>query len=319
MELKELYRLADEIPSMGGTEIGPVLRDYARKAPDKTAVVEVGCWLGAGTAQLALGIRERTNGANLRIYCYDRWTANEAEIEKAASRGLQLQPGEDLLPHAQRMLQPFDVPIEFHQGDLRAAQWNGDPISVYVDDASKTPKLFFHSLRTFGPSWKPGETIVFLMDYDIWKKTGNKDHQCQKEFIEAHPDSFERIPHPEVAMFRYRRPVDFESWTAPKLGFAERDEIERLARQLAEKDSAIVLKMTRLVSIQETEIKARQAEIKAQQAQIKKLTKTIQARDSQLESIKNSSSWRVTALLRGLADAVRSVTGRGQRRPPSEG
>ena len=109
-------------------------------------------------------------------------------------------------------------------------------------------------------------------------------------------------------MFRYRRPVDFESWIAPKLGSSERDEIERLARQLTEKDRAIALKMTRLASIQENQIKA-------QEAQIKKLTKTIQARDSQLESIKNSSSWRVTAPMRATVNFFRSLAGQRERQP----
>ena len=217
MESNELYRLANEIPSMGGTQIGPVLREYAREAPDNAAVVEVGCWLGAGTAQLALGIRERANGTKLRIHCYDWWRANETEINKAAKWGLQLQPGEDLLPHVQRMLRPFNVQIEFHQGELSAAQWNDEPISLYIDDASKTPKLFFHALRTFGPSWIPGRTMVFFMDYDFWRKTGKNDHMCQKEFVEAHRESFEHIPHPRVAMFRYRRPVNFETWIASRL------------------------------------------------------------------------------------------------------
>src|SRR5690606_12370375 len=54
-ELARLERLADEFPSMGGKKIGPFLRKLARAAPSHTAIVEVGSWLGAGTAQLAIG------------------------------------------------------------------------------------------------------------------------------------------------------------------------------------------------------------------------------------------------------------------------
>jgi hypothetical protein len=228
---QSLIEKANLIPSMGGMEIGPALRKWAGRAGSGTAIVEVGCWLGAGTAQLALGVLENQNPAGIRMHCYDRWTANEAEIEKAARWGLRLNVGEDLLPHVKRMLKPFDIPIDFHQGDIRTTSWNAGPISVYVDDASKIPKLFFHSLRTFGPSWVPGETIVFLMDFDIWKKTGKKEHQCQKEFIEAHPASFERLPHAEVAVFRYCQSVDFNGWIISSL--------EAEIKQLREKEDEL--------------------------------------------------------------------------------
>jgi hypothetical protein len=193
-------------------------------------------------------------------------------------------------------LQPFGVPIEYHQGDLRAAQWNGGPISIYVDDASKTPELFFHSLRTFGPSWQPGQTIIFLMDYDIWKTTGRKHHRCQLEFIEAHADSFEQISDPEFAIFRYRRPVDFESWIASRETFSDTEEI---ARQLEAKDAAIMRKMTRL-------IRAQEAEIKAQKSRIKQLAK-------QIDRLQTSTSWRVTAPIRAAANLLRGRASRGEQ------
>ncbi len=199
---------------MGGTQIGYALREFARKAPGGTAIVEVGCWLGAGTAQLALGVRERPNPSDVSLHCYDRWVANEAEVQKAARFGLKLEVGEDLLPHTRHMLEPFGVPIQFHKGDIRTAQWDGTPISVYVDDASKKPNLFFSVLKVFARSWIPCETVVFLMDYDIWMHSGNPEHRCQKEFIEANPDCFERIADPNVAIFRYKRPVKIRKQVA---------------------------------------------------------------------------------------------------------
>ena len=67
----DLYAMANRIPSMGGREIGPVLRNLARHAPAGTSIVEVGTWLGAGTAQLALGIRERARPSEVALHCYD--------------------------------------------------------------------------------------------------------------------------------------------------------------------------------------------------------------------------------------------------------
>jgi predicted O-methyltransferase YrrM len=65
LRLDELELLASRIPSMGGTEIGAQLRRAARLAPANTAIVEVGSWLGAGTAQLALGVRDRPSADSM--------------------------------------------------------------------------------------------------------------------------------------------------------------------------------------------------------------------------------------------------------------
>jgi len=238
---QSLFEVATRIPSMGGMEIGPALRDFARAVRSNTAIVEVGCWLGAGTAQLALGVLENDEPTGIRIHCYDRWAANAAEVEKAQRWGLNLSEGDDLLPHTKRMLQPFAVPIEFHQGDIRSTVWDGGPISLYVDDASKKPKLFYHSLLTFAPMWVPGDTVIFFMDFNIWKTSGDPEHRCQKEFIEAYPKSFEQIHHPgvssdpEVAVFRYRARADFAGWVLSQV----KKERSRLVKSLREREEAL--------------------------------------------------------------------------------
>ena len=247
----DLDRLADQMPSMGGTKIGWALRELACNAAADTAIVEVGSWLGAGTAQLALGIRARPRPDTVSLHCYDRWTATRTEVLKAARWGVRLSVREDTLPRVRRALEPFDVPVTFHQGDLLASRWEGGPISVYVDDASKMPDLFLNALLTFGTSWTPGETVIVLMDYDIWQRTGAADHQCQKSFIESNSDSFERLRYPRHAVFRYMAPIDFGK-----------------------------------VSIEFLSMKLRQ-------------------REQEVEEIKNSTSWRVTAPLRRCADVAR--------------
>jgi hypothetical protein len=205
-----VYALAEQIPSMGGRKLGPLLRNLARDAEPGTAIVEVGCWLGAGTAQLALGISER-KAMDVTLHCFDRWTANEAEVEKAAKAGWQIEPGEDTLPRFRAVLAPLGVPLACHKGDLLNARWDNGPISVYVDDASKMPNLFVHVLRTFGPSWIPGTTIVVLMDLYMWKKSGDKRHECQKDFLFLYHRHFKPI---QVSLnnvaFRYVEKIDFE-------------------------------------------------------------------------------------------------------------
>lgn len=207
------------IPSKGGRKLGPLLQEAARRAPGDTAVVEAGSWLGAGTAQLALGIRDRKR-PDVTLHCFDRWRATPDEVASAARKGLRLRPFEDTLPHVRRMLEPFGVPIRFHRGDLEHARWDGGPISVYVDDVSKRLPLFCHALATFAPSWIPGETTIFLMDFHHWRKleAGKaREYEFQQRFIEAAGDCFEPLEvrtkrSTSLAMFRYKAALGAEVW-----------------------------------------------------------------------------------------------------------
>jgi hypothetical protein len=214
LSIEELERRAAQIPSMGGREAGPLLRSLARDAPPNTAIVEVGSWLGSGTAQLAIGVRERGDRQPMRIHAYDRWIASSGEIEKAMRKAnLRFEKGEDTLPWVMDILRPFDVPITFVKGDIYCARWGDEPISVYVDDAAKAPKRFFHMLRTFGPHWIPGLTTLVLMDYFDWQKSGSEWHKCQTYFIESHSEYFEPVQgfrKGSNAAFIYRKKLGFE-------------------------------------------------------------------------------------------------------------
>ena len=177
-----------------------------------TSIVEVGSWLGAGTAQLALGLRAREH-ADVRLHCFDRWTAQLGEVRKAARQGVRLKLFQDTLPYVRRTLEQFEVPLELHQGDVMRARWDGGPISVYVDDCCKQLPLFCHSLATFGPAWIPGETVVLLMDFSM-------DHQTfQRRFVAAAGRCFEPIElldeaasRTPLAMFRYKNSLGPREW-----------------------------------------------------------------------------------------------------------
>lgn len=138
---------------MGSRKIALWLTEYAAAVPGSQAIVEVGAWLGAGTRYL---VRERGP-----LYVYDRFEASLSEVEKAAKFGVMLTFGQDTLPWVKGRLPEG---IHFVKGDLQHSRYDGPPIGLYVDDASKSEKLWSRSMRTFEPHFVKG-TVIVLMDY----------------------------------------------------------------------------------------------------------------------------------------------------------
>ena len=138
------------IPHMGGVDIGPWLKAYAEKVPEGQSIVEVGCWLGGGTQYLT----------HDPLYVYDRFSATKSEVSKALAQGVQLTQGQDTLPLVKRNLRKG---INFIAGDIRHATYDGPPIGMYVDDASK--KQWAKVIRIFELHFAPN-AVLFLQDYD---------------------------------------------------------------------------------------------------------------------------------------------------------
>jgi hypothetical protein len=197
-----LRRTASTFPSQDGVRIGPWLERYAGMVLEGLAIVEIGCWLGAGTAYLALGAMQ--SGAP--IHTYDRWTVSADEKVKAGHFGMRIAVGDDTLARVQRMLSSFPVAIEYHQGDIRKAKWDGKPIGLYVDDATKVAPIWSHAMNTFKPSFVPENTHLILMDYHFDEKAGPK-YAAQKRYMAEHKQEFEliedRLGGSHAAVFRY--------------------------------------------------------------------------------------------------------------------
>jgi hypothetical protein len=176
-----------EIPSMGGGKIWECLERYAAAVPPKGSIVELGPWLGAGTVHLARGAAR----AGAILHCYDRWTCVSGDAAKAQLAGLNVRPGDDLLPHFKHFMGDHLDRIELHRGEIAAATWRGGPIHLYVDDASKSPSLWAHAMQTFGPSFISG-TILILMDFFYYEKAGER-YRAQADWMAAHTAEFELL------------------------------------------------------------------------------------------------------------------------------
>lgn len=228
MNIKELEAYAATIPSKGGTKLGPRLRKIVASLPDNTAIVEVGTWLGAGTAQLALGVLESKK--QISIHCYDNWQATKIEAQKAHDKSngtLEITAGQDTLPVVKRYLEPFSaVPIHFHKGNIINAHWAAKQnIGLYIDDAAKKARTFRHMLRTFGPYWVPGETTLVLMDYWYFQKKADSSFRFQHDWMTQRAQHFsyveERIEGGSTAILKYTKAYDFgqpTNWLRRLLG-----------------------------------------------------------------------------------------------------
>ena len=178
---------AESFPSMGGREIGGRLECLAAAVPAGQAIVEVGSWLGSGTAHLALG----ANYSGAPIHCFDRWRANEEEAKKAREFGIPLERGQDTLPWVEERLEPFGAEIHYHKGRLLDADWRVTPIGLYVDDASKSPQLWRKAARTFLPYVPVGGFLV-LMDYFFFEKRGAR-YKAQYRWMATRQDQFRLV------------------------------------------------------------------------------------------------------------------------------
>ena len=143
---------------MHGVGFGATLQKYAAQVPADQAIVEVGSWMGGSAFHLA------TASAQQPLHLYDRWRANQSEVDKLAERGLPgVEIGEDLLPRVRKNLSGFGGRIHYHKTeDVADCVYKGPPIGLYVDDASKNN--FQQVISRFASSLAPG-CIAILMDY----------------------------------------------------------------------------------------------------------------------------------------------------------
>mgnify|MGYP001809881313 CR=1 FL=1 len=186
-----------QIPSMGGTSLGPMLQKWAL---DAETIVELGTWLGAGTKQLAStcpGI----------VHTYDIFKIHGNEIDKAAAYGVTVTEGQDSLPLVKKMLSEFKN-IRYYKGRICDHEWLGIPIDLYVDDACKYEPEFIGAIKKFSPYWIAGKTICVFMDYWWYLSRPNDERaKFQKNYISNKPESFEHIisdKHLGCAAFLYK-------------------------------------------------------------------------------------------------------------------
>jgi hypothetical protein len=198
--INELIELSERIPSMGGREMGKVYRRYIRDMDRGDDVVEIGAWLGAGTAQLALGIYE--HGKESTLHVYDRFTAKGKEIKKALNpsgykyaegigvdkkgESIKVKSGQNTLPIVRKLLSEFEkiADIKYYRGDIDNLKYKGGKIGILVIDAAKKSAQFKRIIKKLEPHLLPG-SIVFFMDYYYYLYKPNKELEYQRKYVEG--------------------------------------------------------------------------------------------------------------------------------------
>ena len=133
------------------------------------AIVDLGCYAGGSTARLAEG--HRIAGLTSTIHAYDRFGVNQFGKDKHLyPAGVEPFEGDDLLPLATSLLQPWADRIKLHPGMIEDQTWPGDPIEVLVMDASKNTGTTDRFAEMFFPSLIPGKSLVVQQDYLHWKQ-----------------------------------------------------------------------------------------------------------------------------------------------------
>lgn len=138
---------------MGALTIADYLREYAAAVPADRAIVEIGAWLGAGTRVMA-------EVAQAPIYVYDKFLATDSEVEKAAAFGVTLQAGQNTQSLVEKHLEGLDVRL--HRGSIFKMKYDGPPIGLYVDDASKQRWPILEN--RLSPFFTP-DTVMVMMDF----------------------------------------------------------------------------------------------------------------------------------------------------------
>lgn len=191
MIYNELAKYAESIPSMGGRQIREYLFKYVKDVKEGRAIVELGTWLGAGTAQIALALLY-FNKDN-PVYSYDKFVVSGRQPMKAGREGWIIQKGDDVYDKVKKALEPFRCNITLVKGKIQELGYKKEKIGLYVDDAVKQEKRFIKTLKIFEPYFVPGETVCIFMDYYLWEKSGDAKYKFQYKYMNENKDKFELI------------------------------------------------------------------------------------------------------------------------------
>jgi hypothetical protein len=167
------FQTPEKVPSMLSPWERAYLREFAKNDYlGKGAIVDLGCWLGASSVELAQGLREnpRVTARAGVIHAYDLfvWDAswmNEVGTVQGTPLEGKFKDGDSFLDEYLQLTEPWKDSIRVHPGDLAAVGWSGGPIEFIFVDAMKSWSLANSIVRDFYSSLVPGISMVVHQDF----------------------------------------------------------------------------------------------------------------------------------------------------------
>jgi hypothetical protein len=143
----------------------------ARRYLGEGAVVDLGCWLGGGTAPLAEGLennrRDRARGRVVDAFDSFDWSPWMAQTYRGTALET-LETGSSFLLEFERNVSAWKHRIRVHAGDLTETRWTGGAIELLFVDAMKSWDLANAIVSSFYPALRPRLSIVVHQDFVHW-------------------------------------------------------------------------------------------------------------------------------------------------------
>ena len=177
-----------EIPSMNRDAVNAELEHVGKSYTGRGVIVECGTWLGASLLRMSNGVGER----EATFHCFDNFSANASEVEKARTQGVCIELGDTRSWVEQNALPllPKHHDVTLHQGRLRDASWFGPMIEIFVLDAGKRNPTFKHIIKTFRSFWLADVKLCLL---DAYYKSERSAFHDQLDFLESNHIEHRRI------------------------------------------------------------------------------------------------------------------------------
>ncbi len=176
-------------------------------------IVDLGCWMGSTTIQMARGLSENSllTAQGKKIHAYDRfrWEQYMEDIvtEFNMPVGRDLEPGESFLPDFEKRLGDYAEYVDVHVSDLGEETWPGEPIEILLVDAMKSWGLTNNILSQFFPSLIPGKSILIHQDFKYHLTYWIHLTQYRlREYFEL----FENVPQAFTMAFRNTKEIPSE-------------------------------------------------------------------------------------------------------------
>lgn len=185
-----------EIPAMTSQKVHDYLQELGSGWKKKGVAMEIGCWLGASATPLLIGLNKA--GYDKQFWAFDRWIANDQQVQMSKDSATPLKLNQDVRPIFIENVKKVYWRIVAVKGMVPGGfvHYDRSPIEICILDAPKKEPVFTDCIKYLSQFWIPGVTVLGLLDYNFYKeKQGSARNTllAPVRFMEKHKECFEVI------------------------------------------------------------------------------------------------------------------------------